>query len=46
MFRKEREKKIADLEAQLQKESSETHDLILKSSDLEEEKKTITRKVK
>lgn len=37
MFRKEREK-IAELEAQLQKESSETYDLILKSSDLEEEK--------
>nr|WP_264684781.1 hypothetical protein [Wolbachia endosymbiont (group B) of Nymphalis c-album] len=40
-----KEKKIAELEAQLQKESSETYDLILKSSDLEEEKRRLQEKL-
>uniref|UniRef100_A0A3B0J7D2 Chromosome partition protein Smc n=1 Tax=Wolbachia endosymbiont of Aleurodicus dispersus TaxID=1288877 RepID=A0A3B0J7D2_9RICK len=40
-----KEKKIAELEAQLQKESSETCDLILKSSDLEEEKRRLQEKL-
>lgn len=40
-----KEKKIAELEAQLQKESSETDDLILKSSDLEEEKRRLQEKL-
>ncbi|WP_419214872.1 hypothetical protein [Wolbachia endosymbiont of Rhagoletis cingulata] len=40
-----KEKKIAELEAQLQKESSETYDLILKSSDLEKEKRRLQEKL-
>ncbi|MFT4314217.1 MAG: hypothetical protein AB3P11_03865 [Wolbachia pipientis] len=40
-----KEKKIAELEAQLQKESSETCDLMLKSSDLEEEKRRLQEKL-
>ncbi|MFV0949021.1 hypothetical protein JR312_03030, partial [Wolbachia endosymbiont of Nasonia giraulti] len=40
-----KEKKIAELEAQLQKESYETYDLILKSSDLEEEKRRLQEKL-
>ncbi|WP_265014591.1 coiled-coil domain-containing protein [Wolbachia endosymbiont (group B) of Camptogramma bilineatum] len=40
-----KEKKIAELEAQLQKESSETYDLILKSSDSEEEKRRLQEKL-
>lgn len=39
------EKKIAELEAQLQKESDETYDLILKSSDLEKEKRRLQEKL-
>ncbi|MHC3897729.1 UNVERIFIED_CONTAM: hypothetical protein LBW93_02245 [Wolbachia endosymbiont of Nasonia longicornis] len=39
------EKKIAELEAQLQKESYETYDLILKSSDLKEEKRRLQEKL-
>ncbi|UIP91844.1 hypothetical protein IYZ83_001085 [Wolbachia pipientis] len=40
-----KEKKIAELEAQLEKESSETYDLILKSLDLEEEKRRLQKKL-
>lgn len=40
-----KEKEIAELEAQLQKESSETYDLILKSSDLEKEKRRLQEKL-
>lgn len=40
-----KEKKIAELEAQLQKERSEASDLGLKSSDLEEEKRRLQEKL-